>query len=231
MFNEMPTDDLVQARPEVSGVLRGRQASKARSDPLVWMGAAFGVAIVLGVAVIAHGGVGKNEIVSALRLTARLAFLFFWPSYAGGALVTLFGSAFEPVKRRARVLGLAFASVLTVHLGFVAWLSWIGSAPLAGTFVIFGVGALWTYLLALISIKRLSRMAGAKGWWILRNIGMNYIVFAFALDFFRLRHQATLAHLVQYLPFAGLTVLGPALRLLAWLKLNLTRSSSAAEAT
>ncbi len=226
----MPADDLVQARPEVSGAPLGRQALGARPNTLVWMGLAFGAAIALGAGAIAHGGAGKTEAVTALRLTARVAFLLFWPSYVGGALVTLFGSAFEPVKRRARVLGLAFASVLTVHLGFVAWLSWIGSAPAVGTFVIFGVGAMWTYLLALFSIERLGRVAGAGGWWILRNVGMNYIAFAFALDFFRLQHQATLLHLLQYLPFAGLAVLGPALRLLAWLKLNLTRRPSAAEA-
>jgi hypothetical protein len=203
---------------------------KARPNALVWMGVAFSVAAALAVSVLAHLGVGKMGVEAALRLTARLAFLFFWPSYVGGALVALFGPALQPVKRRAREFGLAFASVLAVHLGLVAWLCWIGAAPSLRIFAIFGVGAVWTYLQALFSIERLGRAAGLKAWWILRNIGMNYIAFDFALDFLKPQHQASLLRLAEYLPFAAVALLGPLLRLLAWLK-PMMASSAAADRT
>jgi hypothetical protein len=184
------------------------------------MGVAAGAAIALTGAVLGHLGVGKMGIETALRLTARLAFLLFWPSYVGGALVALFGPRFQLVKRRARELGLAFASVLTVHLGLIASLCWIGSAPPVRIFVIFGIGVFWTYLLALFSIERFGRVLGSMGWWILRNIGSNYIAYAFALDFLSPLHRGTVRHPVEYVPFAVLAVLGPALRLIAALKLS-----------
>jgi len=155
----------------------------------IWMIVAAGAAIALAVSVFAHLGVGKIGTETALRLTARLAFLLFWPSYVGGALVTLIG-----------------------------WLCWIGSAPSVKTFAIFGMAVLWTYLLALFSIKRLGQVVGSMGWWILRNIGMNYIAFAFALDFLPPLHNATARQLAAYLPFAVLAVLGPAARIVAALK-------------
>jgi hypothetical protein len=46
----------------------------------------------------------------------------FWPAYTGSVLTTLFGPAFEPIKRRTREFGLAFASAHLVHLALVAWL-------------------------------------------------------------------------------------------------------------
>jgi hypothetical protein len=182
------------------------------------MGAAAGAAIALAVSVIAQLGVGRTGTEAALRLTARLAFMFFWPSYVGGALVTLFGPAFQPIKRRAREFGLAFAAVLAVHLGLIAWLCWIGSAPPARVFAIFGMGAIWTYLLALCSIEWLGRAVGSVGWWVLKNIGMNYIAYAFASDFLAPLHHGTARRLSEYIPFAVLAVLGPALRLAAALK-------------
>jgi hypothetical protein len=184
----------------------------------IWMGVAASAAIALAVSAVAYLGAGKIGTVTALRLTARLAFLLFWPSYVGGALVTLFGPTFQPIKRRAREFGLAFASVLAVHLGLVGWLCWIGSAPSVMTFAIFGTAVLWTYLLALFSIGRLGQVIGSMGWWILRNIGMNYIAFAFALDFRPPLHNATALQLAAYLPFTVLAVFGPALRLIAALK-------------
>lgn len=189
------------------------------------MGLAATAATVLAVGVVAHLGVGKVGTDTALHLTARLAFLLFWPSYVGGALVALFGATFQPVKRRGRELGLAFACVLAVHLGLVGWLCWIGSAPPVKIFAIFGMGVLWTYLLALFSVERLGRVIGSMGWWILRNVGMNYIAFAFALDFLTPLHKGTARHLAEYLPFAVLAVLGPALRLIAALKLAAQGSS------
>ena len=70
----------------------------------------------------------------------------------------------------------------------------------------------------LASVDRLGQAMGPRGWWILRNIGLNYLAFLFIYDFVRPQVARTPIHLAEYVPFATLAVLGPALRVLAWLK-------------
>jgi hypothetical protein len=138
--------------------------------------------------------------------------LFFWMAYAGSALASLFGSAFVPLRRHARDLGLAFAAALAVHLGLVAWLCAIGDVPPVRTFVVFGAAAFCVYVLALFSIGRLQQLLGAPAWALLRFAGMNYIALAFAADFFRNPLAGDLQHMLFYWPFMALAVLGPGLR-------------------
>jgi hypothetical protein len=183
-----------------------------------WIIAAAASALALGGAMLAIRGADRAGVETAVAWTGRLAFAFFWPSYVGGALATLFGSRFQPLKRRGRALGLGFAAVIAVHLSLVAWLSWVGEPPTVGTFIVFGMAAFWVFALAAASIKRVSIEIGPAGWWVLRNIGMNYIALAFALDFLRIQQAWTLPKLAEYVPFAVLSVLGPLLRLLAWMK-------------
>jgi hypothetical protein len=180
------------------------------------MGCAFCAAI--GVAGVVLGALGPGEWGThvALVATARLSFLLFWLAYAGGALTTLFGPAFEGLKRRAREFGLAFASAHLVHIALVAWLVHIGAAPSLGTFVFFGIAVLWTYLLALFSIPRLQRILGSKGLWPMRVIGVNYIAYAFAVDFLRASPVVSLKYLIGYLPFSVLSIVGPMLCLAAF---------------
>jgi hypothetical protein len=184
----------------------------------VWMGSAFCAALGLAALVLAALGPGEHGTAVALQVTARFSFLLFWLAYAAGAMTTLFGPAFEPLKRRGRELGLAFASAHLVHLGLVAWLTYIGAAPARGTFVFFGVAALWVYLLALFSIPRLHKALGPKAWWLLRVVGLNYIAYAFATDFLGYPQFGSLKYLVTYLPFAALSVLGPLLCLAAFIQ-------------
>jgi hypothetical protein len=154
----------------------------------------------------------------ALQLTARFSFLLFWLAYTAGAMTTLFGPAFEPLKRRGREFGLAFASAHLVHLWLVAWLTYIGAAPARGVFLFFGVAVLWTYLIALFSIPRLQRALGSKSWWLLRVVGLNYIACAFANDFLRYPQFGSFKYLAGYLPFAALSVVGPLLCLAAFVQ-------------
>lgn len=129
-------------------------------------------------------------------------------------MVRLFGPAFQPLRQRGRELGLAFASAHLVHVGLLMWLYGIGAPPALGTFYFFGVALLFLYLLALFSIDRVRQTLGAKAWWLLRTVGMNYIALAFAVDF--LRHPtANWIYIVKYLPFALLSVTGPVLNLIA----------------
>ena len=118
------------------GLQRGRYigAMTRRHDPAwVWMIGALGGALALAGAVLAGYGTGPVGIGQAVRYTARWSFLFFWLSYVGGAMAILFGTAFAGLARRARALGLAFATALQVHIGLVVWLGVvIGQIPLQG---------------------------------------------------------------------------------------------------
>jgi hypothetical protein len=78
-----------------------------RSSPCVWMAMAFCASLGLAIGVLAFFGDEQRGVNIALQATARLAFLFFWPAYVGGALTFLFGDFFLPIRRHARELGLA----------------------------------------------------------------------------------------------------------------------------
>jgi hypothetical protein len=94
--------------------------------------------------------------------------------------------AFLPLKEHARDFGLAFAAVMIVHLGLVAWLCTNGAAPPMTTFVIFGIAAAFTYLLALLSNQRVRALLPYKSWPWIRALAMNYVAMAFLYDFTKL---------------------------------------------
>ncbi len=186
-----------------------------RHNTWIWMAAAFGISLGLGLASLAMSR--HRDIGIALATTARVAFLFFWPAYVGGALTSLFGNVFAPLKERARDLGLAFAAAIFVHLSFVTYLCLVGHPPSTRTFIIFGTAAAFTYLLALLSISRVRRALPATFWPPIRFVAMNYIALAFLLDFKRFP-ISDLRQSLAYLPFAALAIIGPALRFAAWLR-------------
>ncbi|HTZ70840.1 MAG TPA: hypothetical protein VMB71_09345, partial [Acetobacteraceae bacterium] len=158
---------------------------------------------------------GEHGTDAALAATARFSFLLFWGAYAGGAMAALFGPRFEKLRRRGREFGLAFAAAHLVHLGLVGWLCYIGATPATGTFLFFGAAAGWVYVLALFSFRPTHRLLNARAWWVMRTVGMNFIAYAFFVDFFRLPLVGAL-HIVGYVPFTVLAVLGPVLRLAAF---------------
>jgi len=191
---------------------------QTRSIIAIWMGAAFCAAFALAAGILVIFGDGKDGIHASLRGTARLGFVFFWLAYAGGALAALFGPRFQPLKRHGRELGLAFAAVLLVHLGLVAWLCLIDAAPGRSTFIVFGSAAASAYLLVLFSIGSLQRALGRIGWRLLRTIVMNYLLYAFALDFLGHPLHGDLGTMVLYGPFVLLVFIGPSLVLGALLQ-------------
>ena len=189
---------------------------RSRSTAVLWMGSAFGAALILAAIVIMVLGAGELGTVTALRVSARFSFLLFWIAYVGSPLTALFGATFQPLKQHAREFGLAFAAAHLVHLGLVGWLCWIGTVPAFGVFVFFGIAVVFTYILALLSIGNLQQVLGRRWWWLLRTVGMNYIAYAFFADFINNPRDVSIKHLVLYLPFAILVVVGPFLRLAAW---------------
>jgi hypothetical protein len=190
-------------------------AQKVGAGP--WMAAAFGAALLLAVMVLAALGAGPHGTAAALRATARLSYMLFWPAYAGGALARLFGSRFLPLAQRARSFGLAFAAAHLVHIGLVVWLYRISARPpLSETmFWFFAIAAAWTYLLALLSVARLSEAVGQSRCRILRTIAIEYIAFAFLVDFVITPLRFGVRQPLEYLPFAILAVAGPVLRVAA----------------
>jgi hypothetical protein len=191
---------------------------KTRSLDALFISAAFSAAFVLAMGALVVLGTGERGVRAALAATARLHFLLFWLAYSGGPLFFLFGATFRPLKRHAREFGLAFASALLVHLGLVVVLCLVGAAPPRSTFVFFGIGAAFAYFLALFSMPRLHQTLPSSAWWLLSNVGLNYIAYAFLVDFLKEPFSGGIKHLIEYLPFAALAVAGPVLRVLSYAK-------------
>jgi len=191
---------------------------KRKNPTMVWMGAAFAIALVLAGATFAVIGI---DIVQALRLTARWSFLLFWLAYTGGAIATLFGPTFKPLATRARDLGLAYAAAQLVHLGLVVWLFQVSSKPpLSGKpFIFFMTAVVFTYVLALFSFGGIAKTLGSRGWSALRIVGVNYILLAFAWDFVPAAFHSTadygIQRLLEYTPFAAMCIAAPLLVLAA----------------
>jgi D-alanyl-lipoteichoic acid acyltransferase DltB (MBOAT superfamily) len=182
------------------------------------MAASFLVGLVIVLAIRAGAGPGER-VVMALRATARWSFLLFWLASTGGALATLFGSRFQALALRARDFGLAFASAHLVHLGVVAWVYYSSPDPPArSTLIFFSIAAIWTYVLAILSIKRLSARLNPRVWRTVRTLGVEYIGLAFLTDFAKHPFQGGVLDVANYLPFLALAIAGPILRLAAFVK-------------
>jgi hypothetical protein len=189
-----------------------------RMPLLWWIVLPFAAELAVTAAALALVGPDDNGVDVALLATARLAFVFFLLAYIGGALATLFGSAFDTLRAHARECGLAFASALAVHLALVASLCVLGDIPPIRTFVVFGIAVVCVYALTLFSVARWRDRLGARGWAVLRFVAMNYIGCAFADDFLRVGPTATLDYLLGYLPFAVLAMAAPAVYFAALVK-------------
>ena len=188
---------------------------RSNSATTTWVAAAFAGTAVAAGCVLVLSGADEHGTVLALKLTARLSFLLFWPAYAGAGLALLSGMGLRPLQRHGRDFGLAFAAAQTVHAGLVAWLCWIGAPPARGLFIIFGPPLVLVYVLVLFSIPRLRQGLGTTGWWLLRTLGMNAIAAAFAFDFLRAPLFDSTLHAAEYVPFATLALLGSACHLAA----------------
>jgi hypothetical protein len=190
-----------------------------RRSTIEWMTASIAVALAITMLIWLAAGPGER-LTGALRATARWSFALFWLATVGGALATLFGSRFVPLARRARDLGLSYASAHLVHMGLVAWLFYyvIRHSLPTPPFVFFGIAALFTYLIAILSFRPASALIGARATRVVRWIGVEYITVAFFVDFNRSPFEGDLAHIASYAPFLVLCVAGPLLRLIGALK-------------
>ncbi|MGD0102524.1 MAG: hypothetical protein ABSC06_00625 [Rhodopila sp.] len=134
----------------------------------------------------------------------------------------LSGPALGLMARRGRELGLAFAAAHLVHIGLVVWLYRISDRPpLSGSlFVFFAFGIVWIYLLAALSFGGLAQKLGPGRWRLVRVLGMNYILLAFARDFVPAAINVVFVRqdiggMLAYVPFAAMSVAAPVLSLTA----------------
>jgi hypothetical protein len=196
-----------------------------KSETAFWTGGAFLVALSLAAAVLVLRGTGHDGAILGLKLTARWSYLLFLLAYVGGPLSAIFGPVFKPLARRGRDFGLAFASAHLAHLGLVAWIYHISIRPPISTesAVIFSVGAVITYLLALFSFPRTSAMLPPLVLRMLRTVGMDYIALIFLRDFLQNPFGRGLTALVLYLPFIVVGSAAVLVRLLAYAKRLLLR--------
>jgi len=156
---------------------------------------------------------------SILETNARREVLAEAGLMMDSALATLFGSRFRALVQQARNFGLAFASAHLAHLGMVVWMLLSTEKPFPrSSLVFFGVAVFWTYLLALLSVRRLSAMLNPTSWRLVRIVSVEYISYAFIVDFAKNPFWDGAVHLVEYLPFLVLALAGPFLRVAAAVK-------------
>lgn len=210
------------------------------SRTAVWSTGAFLGSVVVATATLAFFGTGIGATHIGLQLTARWSYCFFLPAYTGGALAAIFGAAFQPLARRGRDLGLAFASAHLTHAGLVAWLYYISPHPPLSTrsALFFGGALLVTYALALFSFPRWVAKLPPRVWWALRTFGMDYIALAFVYDLHNNPFHHGFVHLLAYLPFFAIGLVALLVRAAAygkrlhrwWLAPQLPDAASAREA-
>jgi hypothetical protein len=98
----------------------------------------------------------------------------------------------------------------------VVWLYRIAvHPPGAGTLEFFGVAVFFTYLLALLSFRRLAGWLAPRAVSVIRTVGVEYIALAFLVDFAGPPFAPTLRYALSYGAFLALIALGYAVRIIA----------------
>jgi hypothetical protein len=202
------------------GPLAGRHTRFGKDVKLsdfVWVAVAFLTAAAAAAWPLATLGFGEHGFQMAAGWAARVAFIFFWLTYTGRSISSLL-SFHSRTLERGRAFGLAFAAALLVHLVLIAWLFHISARQPLGNMGIlyFGVGALWTYAIALFSISPFREQANQRWLYVARMLGTEYILLLFALDFVidPIRNHGSYS--LEYFPFTILTIGAPAIRGIAF---------------
>jgi hypothetical protein len=210
-------------RAAISANLVFRGPDRWPTTTALSMAAAFLIAFMLALIILAIFGEGDRGTTIALRATARWMFLLFWLAYAGGAIAKLFGPRFNVLAQQGRAMGLAYASAQLIHVALIFWLFYLAAGP-GGAMLVFWAGIVCTYLLALFSWPRLRDALGPHQWRIVRTIAMEYIAYVFAVDFIiiPLHEHGVGGYPLSYVPFAIMLVGGAGLRIAAVVRSWLT---------
>jgi sulfoxide reductase heme-binding subunit YedZ len=146
----------------------------------------FGVAAPLAAAAIAYllvEGYRTETLDMVLRVTGRLACAIFIVVFAARPLLQLLARPWtRALARERRSLGLAFASVHTVHLAFIFYgmaTATLGVALNPILLAIGGTAYLLMYLMVITSFDAPTRAIGRVTWRRLHKMGLYYNAFLF----------------------------------------------------
>ena len=120
-------------------------------------------------------------------------------------------------------MSLGYASAQLVHLAIVARVLYKDPTGHESELLVFGPAVLFTYLLAGLSITKLSARLNSTLWRVLRTVGVEYIAFVFLLDFAKSPFDDGMFKVLYYLPFIVPAAAAPLLRLAAFIKRSMTK--------
>jgi hypothetical protein len=180
----------------------------------IWLSIGFIAALAVDILIFSVLGVNQAGISSAVVWAARVSFLFFWLTYAGGAIQPLFGLILGTTTNHSRGFGLGFAGALIIHLCGVVWLFLVSQQqPISNAGIVyFGIGALWAFTLVLCSGRRFQALLSPGLRRILSFVGLEYIAFLFLLDFVIGPLRSGHSYPLGYVPFATLILAALMLR-------------------
>lgn len=185
------------------------------STPTIVVSAAATAILVGALGFVTGGGWTTEGALAATRLTARAALPIFLLAWSASAVATLFPGGWRTVLlRRRRAVGLSFAVMHFVHLGFILTAVNLFGHQAARITVIFG-GLTYAMiaLMALTSNDAAIRMLGSKGWRALHVTGGLMVLLVFTNSYVgRLMTKPMLA--VPALALIGLAV---GVKLAAWI--------------
>jgi sulfoxide reductase heme-binding subunit YedZ len=186
-----------------------------RSDKHNWQ-VLLGVAMLVAgasAAWLATAGHTDANIRVALRQTARLAFVLYLAVLVARPLQQLLRSNWTAAMlRNRRLIGVAFAATMTVHLGLIAWR--FGSQAdldFPGTAAFGAVAYAIFYLMLITSFERPRRALAPRAWKNLHRTGLVAAGVIFGLPR-SLEELGDPAYLIYGIPFATALLI----RLTAW---------------
>jgi len=196
-----------------------------------YSGTIFASAVALGAAatILAFSEVGQGAgndypYQFGLLATVRISALYFLIAFVAGPLYQLTKADWlAKVISNRRYIGLSFAFVHSIHLGFI--ILWINANPglaEAMTLIVGGIAYLLMYLQALTSNNYSLTLLG-KYWRWLHNFSMYYLWFIMTVTF--AGHNYLTARI-----FTGVFLVALLVRILALFKRRQNRASKLSEA-
>ena len=179
--------------------------------------AAAAGALALGFGfMLADGGWTREGVLSGTRITARWAFPWFVLAWSASSLAQVWPGGWRALLlRRRRAVGLGFAAIHFVHLGFIiAAVGQFGETRPLFVYLLGGGAYAMLAAMALTSHDAAQRWMGMAGWRLLHSVGGWWIFLVFANSYAgRLATNPALAA-----PAVALIVAALALRIAAALK-------------
>ncbi len=176
------------------------------------------VMLSAGLAIVQQGiGSGAEELHLLLRVSGRISLLIFLLVFVARPMSQLITWRLGHVLLgNRRYIGIAFAASHTVHLVQILWLSQSVPEETFDLLTIFvgGGGFILLYLMLITSFDRPARAIGPVVWQRLHRLGLYWIGFIFAIDFFV--KPFSQPSVLPYLPFSVLVLLAISIRVAAW---------------